>query len=48
MSNFRTKFSKELKAKVVLEALKESEPIESLAEKYELQPGRFQYGKFEL
>lgn len=34
----RRKFSNEFKAKVVLEALKERETIESLAKKYELQP----------
>lgn len=34
----RRKFSKDFKAKVVLEALKEKETLESLAKKYELQP----------
>jgi transposase-like protein len=34
----RRRFSKEFKAKVVLEALKERETLESLAKKYELQP----------
>jgi len=34
----RRKFSKDFKAKVVLEALKERETLESLAKKYELQP----------
>lgn len=34
----RRKFSKEFKAKVVLEALKERTTIEQLATKYELQP----------
>lgn len=38
MSTIRRKFSKEFKAKVVLEALKERETLESLAKKYELQP----------
>jgi len=33
----RRKFSKYFKAKVVLEALKERETLESLAKKYELQ-----------
>ncbi|SDC88291.1 transposase, partial [Williamwhitmania taraxaci] len=32
------KFSKEFKAKVVLESLKERETLESLAKKYELSP----------
>jgi transposase len=34
----RRKFSKDFKAKVVLEALKERETLESLAKKYELKP----------
>jgi transposase len=34
----RRKFSKDFKVKVVLEALKERETLESLAKKYELQP----------
>lgn len=34
----RRKFSKDFKAKVVLEALKERDTLESLAKKYELQP----------
>lgn len=38
MSTTRRKFSKEFKAKVVLEALKERETLESLSKKYELQP----------
>lgn len=38
MTNKRRKFSSEYKAKVVLEALKERETLESLAKKYELQP----------
>jgi len=38
MSTTRKKFSKEFKTKVVLEALKERETLESLAKKYELQP----------
>jgi transposase-like protein len=38
MSTNRRKFSKDFKAKVVLEALKEREPLEVLAKKYELTP----------
>lgn len=38
MSTTRRKFSKEFKAKVVLESLKERETLESLAKKYELLP----------
>lgn len=38
MSKSRRRFSKDFKAKVVLEALKERETLESLAKKYELQP----------
>ena len=38
MSTTRRKFSKEFKAKVVLESLKERETLESLAKKYELSP----------
>jgi transposase len=38
MSTNRRKFSKDFKAKVVLEALKEHQTIESLAKKHELQP----------
>ena len=38
MSTKRRKFSKEFKTKVVLEALKERETLESLAKKYELSP----------
>jgi len=40
MSTKRRKFSKEFKAKVVLEALKERETLESLAKKYELHPAQ--------
>jgi transposase len=40
MSTKRRKFSKEFKAKVVLESLKERESLESLAKKYELLPGQ--------
>jgi transposase len=36
MSTNQRKFSKDFKAKVVLEALKEREPLEVLAKKYEL------------
>lgn len=38
MSITRKKISKEFKAKVVLESLKERETLESLAKKYELLP----------
>ena len=38
MSNTRRKHTKEFKAKVVLEALKEIETLEHLAKKYELAP----------
>jgi len=38
MSSTRRKFSTDFKAKVVLEALKERETLESLAKKHELQP----------
>lgn len=38
MSTTRRKFSKEFKAKVVLESLKERETLESIAKKYELTP----------
>ena len=40
MSTNRRKFSKDFKAKVVLEALKEREPLEVLAKMYELTPTR--------
>jgi transposase len=40
MSTKRRKFSKDFKAKVVLESLKERETLESLAKKYELLPGQ--------
>ena len=40
MSLTRRRFSKEFKAKVVLESLKERESLESLAKKYELLPGQ--------
>ena len=40
MSTKRRKFSKDFKAKVVLESLKERETLESLAKKYELQPSQ--------
>lgn len=40
MSKTRRRFSKEYKAKVVLEALKERETLESLAKKYGLQPAQ--------
>lgn len=41
----RRKFSNEFKAKVVLEALKERETLESLAKKYELQPAQISLGE---
>lgn len=47
MSKSRRKFSKDFKAKVVLEALKERETIESLAKKYELQPAQISTWKRE-
>ncbi len=40
MSKNRRKFTKEFKAKVVLESLKERETLESLAKKYELLPSQ--------
>ena len=40
MTTKRRKFSKDFKAKVVLESLKERETLESLAKKYELLPGQ--------
>jgi len=45
MSAKRRKFSKEFKAKVVLEALKERETLESLAKKYDLQPNQISLWK---
>jgi transposase len=45
MSQHRRKFSAEYKAKVVLEALKEREPLESLAKKYELHPNQISLWK---
>jgi len=45
MSKTRRKFSKEFKAKVVLEALKERETIESLAKKFELQTAQISLWK---
>lgn len=47
MSTKRRKFSIEFKKKVVLEALKERETIESLAKKYELQPSQISLWKAE-
>jgi transposase len=41
----RRKFSKEFKAKVVLEALKERTTIEEIAKKYELQPSQISLWK---
>ena len=43
MSTSRRKFSKELKAKVVLESLKERETIESLARKLGVKPIAYLY-----
>ncbi len=40
MSRTRRNFSKEFKARVVLEAMKERETIEFLSKKYELQPSQ--------
>lgn len=45
MSKTRRKLSKEFKAKVVLEALKERETIEVLAKKFELQPSQISQWK---
>jgi len=45
MSTTRRKFSKEFKAKVVLESLKELETLEGLARKYELQPAQISVWK---
>lgn len=47
MSTTRRKFSIEFKKKVVLEALKERETIESLAKKFELQPSQISLWKAE-
>lgn len=47
MSTKRRKFSIEFKKKVVLEALRERETIESLAKKYELQPSQISLWKAE-
>lgn len=44
MSTDRRKFSKEFKSKVVLESLKEREPLEVLAKKYELTPMQIRHG----
>lgn len=45
MSRTRRVFSKDFKSKVVLEALKEKEPIEVLAKKYELLPNQISLWK---
>jgi len=45
MKTTRRKFSKEFKAKVVLEALKERETLESLSKKFELQPAQISQWK---
>jgi transposase-like protein len=47
MSRSRREFSKEFKAKVVLEALKEKNTIEVLAKKYELLPNQISMWKSE-
>ena len=47
MSKTRRTFSKEFKAKVVLEALKEKDPIEVLAKKHELLPSQISAWKGE-
>jgi len=47
MSKTRRNFSKEFKAKVVLEALKEQETLEVLAKKFELLPTQISLWKAE-
>lgn len=47
MSKSRRVFSKDFKAKVVLEALKEKNTIEALAKKYELLPNQISTWKSE-
>ena len=47
MSKSRRVFSKDFKAKVVLEALKEKSTIEALAKKYELLPNQISAWKSE-
>lgn len=47
MSRTRRVFSKDFKSKVVLEALKETETLESLAKKFELLPGQISVWKAE-
>jgi len=47
MTTKRRKFSKEFKTKVVLEALKERETLESLAKKFELQPTQISLWKMQ-
>ncbi len=47
MSTKRRKFSKDFKTKVVLEALKERETLESLAKKYELSPQQISMWKLQ-
>jgi transposase len=47
MSKSRRVFSKDFKAKVVLEALKEKNTIEVLAKKYELLPNQISLWKSE-
>lgn len=47
MSKNRRTFSKDFKAKVVLEALKEQSSLEALAKKYELLPNQISTWKTE-
>ena len=47
METTRRKFSAEFKAKVVLEALRERETIESLSKRYELHPNQISAWKNE-
>lgn len=47
MSTTRRRFTFEFKKKVVLEALRERETIESLAKKFELQPSQISLWKAE-
>lgn len=47
MSRNRRTFSKEFKAKVILEALKEKDTLEVLAKKYELLPTQISIWKSE-
>lgn len=47
MSRIRRTFSKDFKAKVILEALKEKDTLEVLAKKYELLPNQISLWKLE-